>query len=91
MPRRIRDDHEPCTGFNSGCRNPRRPRNGEGAFEHYDELPRLELDGERRTILVGDYGGLSPPPGATPSMSGWSSALRAPVRCSPFVRTTSTR
>ena len=34
-----------CTGSSSGWRNPRRPATATAAFEHHDDLPRLELDG----------------------------------------------
>ncbi len=53
-------------------------RNGEAAFEHHDELPRLELEGGEGTVLVGDYHGLESPARRDTEHVGVELALRAP-------------
>jgi hypothetical protein len=57
---------------------PEATRHGEAAFEHHDDLPRLELDGGEGTILVGAYGGLESPARRDTEHVGVELALRAP-------------
>ena len=40
---------------------PSSTRNGEASFEHYPELPRVELDNAAATVLIGDFAGASSP------------------------------
>jgi hypothetical protein len=57
---------------------PEATRNGEAAFEHHDELPRIELEGGEGTILVGDYTGRASPARRDTEHLGVELRLRAP-------------
>ena len=57
---------------------PEASRNGQAAFEHHDELPRVELEGGEGTILVGDYGGLESPARRDTEHVGVELQLRPP-------------
>jgi hypothetical protein len=57
---------------------PEASRNGEAAFEHHDELPRVELEGGEGTILVGDYGGFESPARRDTEHVGVEVRLRSP-------------
>jgi redox-sensitive bicupin YhaK (pirin superfamily) len=46
-------------GVQLGSRSPRSTRSGPAAFEHHDELPRLEFGNSIATVLVGELGGAS--------------------------------
>jgi hypothetical protein len=63
---------------------PEATRNGDAAFEHHDELPRLELDGGEGTILVGDYGGLESPARRDTEHVGVELMLRPPGAALPL-------
>ncbi len=78
MPRRTRDDARTLHGIQLWVAQPEATRNGEAAFEHHDDLPRLELDGGEGTILVGDYGGLESPARRDTEHVGVELRLRAP-------------
>jgi hypothetical protein len=65
---------------------PEATRNGEAAFEHHDDLPRLEIEGGEATILVGDYGGLASPARRDSEHVGVELALRAPGAVFPLRR-----
>lgn len=65
---------------------PEATRHGDAAFEHHDELPRLELDGGVGTILVGRYGGLESPARRDTEHVGVELALRAPGALLPLQR-----
>jgi redox-sensitive bicupin YhaK (pirin superfamily) len=40
---------------------PSSTRNGEASFEHYQELPRVEMDNATATVLIGDFAGAGSP------------------------------
>lgn len=40
---------------------PSATRNGEASFEHYRELPGVEMDNATATVLIGDFAGVSSP------------------------------
>ena len=63
---------------------PEATRNGGAAFEHHDDLPRLELEGGEGTILVGDYGGLESPARRDTEHVGVELRLRAPGAALPL-------
>ncbi len=57
---------------------PEATRNGDPAFEHHGDLPRLALEGGEGTILVGDYGGLISPARRDTEHVGVELRLRPP-------------
>ena len=65
---------------------PEATRNGEAAFEHHEDLPRIELEGGEGTILVGDYGGLESPARRDTAHVGVELVLRPPAVVVPLRR-----
>lgn len=51
----------PLHGIQLWVAQPDATRDGAPAFEHHAELPRLELDGARATVLVGPFAGTDSP------------------------------
>jgi hypothetical protein len=63
---------------------PEATRNGDAAFEHHDDLPRVELDGGAATILVGDYAGHESPARRDTEHVGVELTLRPPAAVLPL-------
>ena len=57
---------------------PEATRDGAAAFEHHEELPRVELGCAEGTVLVGDFGGLESPARRDTEHVGVELTLRSP-------------
>ena len=55
------DYRGPLHGIQLWVAQPEATRHGSPAFEHHDDLPRVELDGVAATVLVGAFAGTSSP------------------------------
>jgi redox-sensitive bicupin YhaK (pirin superfamily) len=63
---------------------PAETRDGPAAFEHYAELPRLDLDHAEATVLVGDFAGADSPARRDTAHMGAELTLRGPQTVVPL-------